>query len=62
MNELVNCLIVAFVIFFIVRLANQLQKPAPAPIPTTKECPYCLTAIPIKAVRCGHCTSDIKKT
>ena len=59
-NELINFLIIAFVIFLIVRLANRLQKPAPATPPTVKECPYCLSTVPIKASRCGHCTSALK--
>ena len=59
-NELINFLIIAFVIFLIVRLANRLQKPAPAIAPAMKECPYCLSTVPIKASRCGHCTSALK--
>ena len=60
-NELVNFLIIAFVVFLVVRIANRLQ-PAPActPAPTAKECPYCFSAIPVKAVRCPHCTADIR--
>ena len=55
-------LIVAFSIFMVVKAANQLQKPKPAApaAPTTKDCPYCFTAIPIKATRCPHCTSEVK--
>jgi large conductance mechanosensitive channel len=59
-NELTNFLIIAFVIFAIVRFANSLQKPVATPAPATKECPYCLSTIPIKAVRCGQCTSDLR--
>lgn len=61
-NTVLDFLIVAFVIFLVVRAANKLEhpKPAPAPAPTTKECPYCLSAIPIKATRCAHCTSELK--
>jgi large conductance mechanosensitive channel len=61
-NTIINFLIVAFCIFFIVRTMNQLkkQKPAPAAEPTTKECGFCCTAIPIKAVRCPNCTSTVK--
>lgn len=61
-NTLVNFLIVALAIFFLVRAVNRLQaKPEPAPAaPTTKTCPQCATEIPLKAVRCPHCTSDIK--
>jgi large conductance mechanosensitive channel len=62
-NTVIDFLIVSFVIFMVVRLANrfQLQQAAAAPAPpTTKECPYCLSSIPLKAARCGHCTSEIK--
>ena len=56
-NTIVNFLIVAFVIFLIVRSFNQMKKPEAPAAPTTRDCPYCLTAIPIKATRCPHCTS-----
>lgn len=61
-NTAVNFLIVAFAIFFVVRSINRLKKKEEAPPaePTTKECPHCLSAIPIKATRCGHCTSELK--
>jgi large conductance mechanosensitive channel len=58
LNNVINFLIVAAVIFLIVKLANSLQKPKAAP--TTRECPYCFTAIPIKATRCPNCTSELK--
>ncbi len=61
-NAIINFLIVALAIFFLIRGLNRLrreQPPAPAE-PTTKECPYCLSVIPIKATRCGHCTSEVK--
>jgi large conductance mechanosensitive channel len=62
-NTVIDFLIVSFVIFLVVRLANRLQRQeaAAAPAaPTTKECPFCLSTIPLKATRCGHCTSEIK--
>ena len=62
-NTVIDLLIVSFVIFLVVRLANrfQLQQAAAAPAPpTTKECPFCLSSIPLKATRCGHCTSEVK--
>lgn len=62
-NNLINFVIVAFAIFLLVQQFNRLrQKPEPAPEgpPTTRDCPYCLSTIPIKATRCGHCTSEIK--
>jgi len=61
-NTIFNFLIVAFVIFLLIRSYSKMQKPAPTPAsaPTTKDCPYCLSAIPIKATRCAHCTSELK--
>ncbi|NPV41815.1 MAG: large conductance mechanosensitive channel protein MscL [Anaerolineae bacterium] len=61
LNTIIDFLIVAFVIFLIVRQINRLQKPTPKQAePTTKECPYCLSAIPKKATRCPACTSELK--
>jgi large conductance mechanosensitive channel len=61
LNTVINFLIIAFVIFIVVRAASKLQKaPAPAPAaPTTKDCPFCATAIPIPAKRCPNCTSQL---
>ena len=60
LNTIINFLIVAFAIFLLVRQVNRLKKqPAPA-APTTKECPYCLSAVPLKATRCAHCTSELR--
>jgi len=61
LNTTIDFLIVAFAIFLVVKRVNRLKRePAPAPVePTTKECPQCCTAVPIKAVRCPHCTSAI---
>jgi large conductance mechanosensitive channel len=60
-NTVIDFLIVALVIFLIIRAVNRwFAKPEPAPAaPTTKDCPYCATAIPIKATRCPHCTSEL---
>ncbi len=59
-NTVIDFLIVAFVLFLIIRQVNRwTQKPAPAAVPTTKECPFCCTAIPIKATRCPNCTSEL---
>ncbi len=60
LNNIINFLIVALVIFLLLKGINRLKQPAPAAAPTTKECPYCHTTIPIKAVRCPNCTSDLK--
>jgi large conductance mechanosensitive channel len=59
LNTVLEFLIVAFAVFLVVRQLNRLRRePAPA-APTTKECPHCLTAIPIKATRCFACTSTL---
>ncbi|MBN2981986.1 MULTISPECIES: large conductance mechanosensitive channel protein MscL [Cohnella] len=62
-NVVINFLIVAFAVFMLVKAINRLnrkketeEKPAE---PTTKECPYCLSVIPLAATRCGHCTSEL---
>jgi large conductance mechanosensitive channel len=62
LNNLINFLIISFVIFMIVRAVNRLKReqPPPAPSPTTRDCPYCLSSIPIKATRCAHCTSEVR--
>jgi large conductance mechanosensitive channel len=60
LNTLIDFVIVAFVIFLLVRQVNRWNKPAPAPEPTTKDCPYCVSAIPIKATRCPNCTSELR--
>jgi large conductance mechanosensitive channel len=61
LNTVINFLIVAFAVFLLVKQANRLKKPAPAAAPpSTKDCPYCLSAVPLKATRCGHCTSELK--
>jgi large conductance mechanosensitive channel len=59
-NALINFLILAFVIFILVRQVNKLQKPETTPAPATKDCPFCYSTIPIKATRCPQCTSEIK--
>jgi large conductance mechanosensitive channel len=63
-NALISFLIVASAVFFLVRTVNRLKKQeaAPAATPTTRECPYCLSSVPLGAVRCAHCTSDLKAT
>ena len=59
-QSILDFVIVAFVIFMIVRAMNRMQKPAPIAAPTTKECPYCYSTIPLKATRCPNCTSELK--
>ena len=60
-NTVINFLIVAFAIFLLIRQVNRwAPKPAPAPMPATRECPYCLSAIPAKATKCAHCTAELR--
>jgi len=61
-NTIISFLIVAFAVFLLIRQMNRMKKEEDAPPaePTTKDCPYCLSTIPIKAVRCRHCTSQLK--
>ncbi|WP_127530890.1 large conductance mechanosensitive channel protein MscL [Paenibacillus kobensis] len=66
-NVVLDFLIVAGCIFFLVKGINRLQrkpeeKPAEASEPTEKECPYCLSSVPVKATRCKHCTSHLEET
>jgi large conductance mechanosensitive channel len=58
-QSIIDFVIVAFVIFMIIRAMNRFKKPAPAVAPTTKDCPHCFTNIPIKATRCPNCTSQL---
>jgi large conductance mechanosensitive channel len=60
LNSIIDFLVIAFVIFMIVKAANAAKKPEPAAEPTVKECPYCFSTISIKATRCPNCTSEIK--
>ena len=61
-NDVINFLIIAFVIFLLVKGVNRLKSKPEAPTgePTTKACPYCLSSIPVKATRCAHCTVDLQ--
>jgi large conductance mechanosensitive channel len=61
-NTIISFIIVAFSVFLLVKSINKLrrQEEAPPPVPTTKECTYCFSLIPIQAMRCPHCTSELK--
>ncbi len=61
-TTVLNFILVAFAVFLIVRQVNRMRREpeAPSEEPTTKECPYCLSSIPLKATRCPHCTSDLE--
>ncbi|SFA83071.1 large conductance mechanosensitive channel [Cohnella sp. OV330] len=65
-NIIINFLIIAFCVFMLVKVINKLtegrKKDEPLAEPTSKECPYCLSVVPIKAVRCAHCTSELEAT
>ena len=59
-NDVISFVIVAFAVFLIVKQANRIKRETPAPPPpATKECPYCASAIPVKARRCPNCTSEV---
>ena len=59
LQTVLDFIIIAFVIFMIVKQVNRLKTPAAAAAPTTKDCPLCLSTIPIKATKCAHCTSSV---
>jgi large conductance mechanosensitive channel len=60
-NTVISFLIVAFAVFMVIRGMNRMKREAPAPaaLPSTKDCPFCCTAIPIQAKRCPNCTSQL---
>ena len=60
LNSIISFLIVAACIFALVKAMNKINKRKEAAAPTTKSCPYCCTEIPLEAVRCPHCTSELK--
>lgn len=63
-NTVVDFVIIAFAIFMAIKVMNRIKRAeaaAPAPAePATRECPHCLSAIPLKATRCPHCTSQLQ--
>ena len=64
LNSVISFLIVAVAVFLLIKAINQMkrEKEAPPAEPTTKECQFCQMTIPIKANRCGHCTSELAKS
>jgi large conductance mechanosensitive channel len=58
-NDVISFLIVALAVFLLVKQVNRLKRETPPPAQTTKDCPYCATAIPVKARRCPNCTSEV---
>ena len=59
-NTVINFLIISFVVFLIVKAVMRLKRPKEAPVPTTKECPYCKMQIPLSATRCPYCTAQLE--
>lgn len=59
LNNVLNFIIVAVAIFIVVKQMNRLKKAPPPADPTTKDCPLCLSSVPIKATKCAHCTSNL---
>jgi len=60
LNAVVDFLFVAFAVFLLIKQVNRLRRPAPAAVPTTKECPYCVSTISLKARRCPACTANLE--
>jgi large conductance mechanosensitive channel len=60
LNSVINFLIVAFVLFLMIRQINRMKHEAPAAAPTIRACPYCLSNIPLKATRCAYCTMEVR--
>lgn len=60
LNVVISFIIVSFAVFLLVKGINKLKREEKEAEPKTKDCPYCLSTIPIQATRCAHCTSEIK--
>jgi len=58
-NDVIGFLIVGFAVFLLVRQVNRMKRPVPVAAASTKDCPFCASAIPLKATRCPHCTSQL---
>jgi large conductance mechanosensitive channel len=61
LGTVVDFLCVAFAVFILVKQVNRMRRQAPAPEVTTKDCPFCTSAIPLKAIRCPQCTAELKQ-
>jgi large conductance mechanosensitive channel len=59
LNTIIDFIILAFVVFLLIRQLNRMQRPQEAAAPATKECPYCLSTIPLRATRCAYCTAEL---
>lgn len=60
LNNVLNFLIIAFAIFLLIKQVNRLQRTEPTAEPATKECPHCLSSVPLRALKCAHCTADLR--
>ncbi len=63
-NDVINFVIIAFTVFLLVKFVNRVksqEESPPAAAPTTRDCPYCLSSIPLAATRCAHCTSELAR-
>ncbi len=62
LNAVISFMIVAFAVFILIKALNNLQREKAQPVaePITRECPYCVSTIAIKATRCPNCTSELK--
>jgi large conductance mechanosensitive channel len=61
-TTIVNFLIIGFAVFLVARTVTRLMAPRAVPAPPTRECPYCTLAIAVRAVRCPHCTAELRPT
>jgi large conductance mechanosensitive channel len=61
LGTVIDFLFIAFAVFILVKQVNRMRRPGPAPEVTTKDCPFCASGIPLKAIRCPQCTSDLKQ-
>ncbi|MGZ4031819.1 MAG: large-conductance mechanosensitive channel protein MscL [Tumebacillaceae bacterium] len=61
LNNVLDFLIVAFSMFLVIKQINRFKRKEEPKKEITKDCPYCLSSIPIAAVKCGHCTSELEK-
>lgn len=62
LNTVINLIIVGFALFMVVKAVNRVRRPQAEPAPDTRDCPFCLSGIPLKATRCPHCTSELPAT
>lgn len=59
-NHIITFLIIAFAVFLLVKSLGAMRRPESVAAPTTKDCPYCLSPVPLNATKCAHCTSELK--